>query len=154
MNDRQESYAQNRARGLNRARSAVLSGYGEDSHAGEQVEESLDVRLRIQELQKETSENAGVTKDMVAEGLKEAAALAKTLADPTGMVAAWRELGKLLGFYAPEVKKLERGINKQELKKAIEDLSDEELLQLSRGRVVEGQVLGKTEETVPLLPAK
>lgn len=139
MDARQKLYAQNRARGLGKKASASLAGYSDTNGAGAQVEESEDVREYIARLQKETADNAGVTKEMVAQGLVEAAALAKQMADPTGMVAAWRELGKLLGHYAPEVKKVEKSINKRDLKAAIEDLSDDELRRLSKGRVYEGK---------------
>lgn len=144
---RQLAYAQNRAKGLSRQQSAVMAGYTATDNARKTEEGDL-VSEELNRLRAETAANAGVTKEMVAEGLKDAAALAKLLADPTGMVAAWRELGKLLGFYAPEVKRLERGIGKGELKRALEDMSDEDLLKLSRGRVIEGKFT-RVEEPKP-----
>lgn len=154
--DRQQAYAENRAKGLGRTQSAVMAGYDGDANNAQRVEETPVVAQELARLRAETAENCGVTKDMVAAGLKDAAALAKTMADPTGMVAAWRELGKLLGFYAPEVKKIEKGINKKDLRAALEDMSDDELFQLSRGRVIEGKfkdVTGAGTADLPKLPA-
>lgn len=144
LNHRQLAYAQIRARGVERQQSAVLAGYADADNAGVQVEESHDVQAEIERLRAETAVNAGVTKEMVAEGLKDAAELAKQMADPSGMVAAWRELGKLLGFYAPAVKKLEKGINKHDLLRAMDELSDAELLQMRNGRVVDGKITEKS----------
>lgn len=147
-------FAELRAKGIDRQQSAVMAGFSNSEHMGRQVEESPDVQQELARLRAETAKNVKITKEDVAAGLKTAADLAQTMADPTGMVAAWRELGKLLGYYAPEVKKLEKRINKQDLLAAMDQLSDEELLQLRGGRVVEGKVEHKSVESLPLLPAK
>jgi phage terminase small subunit len=139
LTDQERKYAKNRARGVGRSQSAVLAGYSGDPHNAAKVEERPDVAEEIARLKAETAQNTKISKEAVAEGLKDAADMAKLMADPQGMVAAWRELGKLLGFYAPEVKKIEKGINKGELRKALEDLKDEDLMQLANGRVVEGE---------------
>jgi hypothetical protein len=137
---RRKAYIESRAKGLSRQQSAIAAGYSDADKSGAHVERGVSVQQELAAIRKEAAENAGVTKDMVAEGFKDAAEMARVMADPQGMVAAWRELGKLLGFYAPEVKKLEKGINKKELKKALEDLEDEDLIALARGRVIDGEV--------------
>lgn len=149
LNERQAKYSKNRARGIGRQQSAVLAGYSDSENAGFQVEESAGVKEEIARLQAETAADAGVTKDDVAEGLKAAATMAQIQGDAQGMVAAWRELGKLLGFYAPEVKKIQKGFNKSELKAALSELGDEELLRISNGRVIDGKF---TREATPSLP--
>lgn len=157
LSPRQQEYIENRARGLDRQQSAVLAGYADHNDAGGQVEESTDVQQELARIRAETAKDAGITKDMVAGGLKRAADMAQTMADPVGMVAAWRELGKLLGFYAPAVKKIEKGINRKDLLAAMDQLSDEELLQLSRGKVIDGEFKRLPDQPatdVPLLPEK
>lgn len=139
LTSKQHAYAQNRAKGLPRKESSLMAGMSGDTNNASKVEEIPKVADEIARLRAETAVNAGITKEDVADGLKKAAEMAQTLADPTGMVAAWRELGKLLGFYAPEVKRLEKGINKRDLLAALDDLSDDELAQLSQGRVIEGK---------------
>lgn len=156
LDPKREQYAQLRAKGLGKQAAAVSAGYADHSGAGAQAEESVEVAERIRELQTEAATNAGVTKEMVAEGLKAAAAIAQTQGDATGMVAAWKELGRMLGYYAPEVKKIQKSINQKDLRKALEDMSDEELLRLSRGRVIDGQFTRVSEQpaSLPLLPEK
>ncbi len=154
LDDRSRKYAQNRARGVGRAQSALLAGYSGDKDNAARLEERPEVAEMIAELQKETAENEKITKEMVAAGLKKAADIAQTMADPSAMVAAWRELGKMLGFYAPEVKKVEKGINKADLKAALADMSDEELMLLQNGRVVDGQVTGREVARLPDMSKK
>jgi hypothetical protein len=137
--EKQQAYAENRAKGLSRVQSSIMAGFDGDPNNAQRTEETPVVAQELARLRAETAENCGITKESVAAGLKDAADMARTMADPGGMVMAWRELGKLLGFYAPEVKKIEKGINKKDLRAALEDLSDEELLQLSHGRVIEGK---------------
>lgn len=149
LDDRAKKYAQHRARGVGRAQSSLLAGYDGDANNAAKLEERPDVAALIQELQLETVENTKITKELVAAGFLQAANLAKKQADSMGMIAAWRELGKMLGHYSPEVRKIEKGINKDELKKALGEMSDEELLKLSRGRVVDGTVTEKRVEALP-----
>lgn len=157
LNERQEKYCQNRAKGIGKQRSAVLAGYADVDKAGDQVEESAGVKMRIAGLQQELSSTSKVTKDVVLAGFVDAADIARIQGDATGMVAAWREAGKMLGFYAPEVKKIEKGISKADLLRAMEDMSDAELAKLSHGKVIEGEFRRIPDEpaaNLPALPAK
>jgi hypothetical protein len=44
-----------------------------------------------------------ITKDDVMQGFKDSAEMARMLEDPQAMLAAYREIGKMLGFYEPQV---------------------------------------------------
>jgi hypothetical protein len=157
LNERQEKYCQNRAKGIGKQRSAVLAGYADVDKAGEQVEESVAVCMRIAELQRENAGHGKITKEKVLQGFVDAAEIARIQGDSTGMTSAWREAGKMLGYYAPEVKKIEKGISKSDLLKAMEDMTDAELLQLSHGRVIEGEfqrLPDSRAENLPALPSK
>lgn len=153
MGDRKK-YVEQRARGVSAEKSAIMSGYS-PQNAGKLDKRSTVVGM-LAKLRAETAKNMNLTKEDVAAGLLEAAQQAQVMADVAGMVAAWRELGKLLGFYAPEVKKVERSFSKSDLKHAVEALGDEELRRLAGGRVVEGEVVEKDERRdeadVPALP--
>lgn len=153
MGNRDE-YVKQRARGLSAERSAVMSGYSQQN--AQKLDRRATVVGQLAKLRAETARNMSLTKEDVAAGLLEAAQQAQIMSDVAGMVAAWRELGRLLGFYAPEVKKVERSFSKSDLKHAVEALSDEELRRLAGGRVIEGEVTGKDERRneadVPALP--
>lgn len=153
LNERQEKYCQNRAKGISRQRSAVLAGYADVDKAGEQVEESAAVCMRIAVLQRENAGTGKISKERVLQGFVDAAEIARIQGDATGMTAAWREAGKMLGYYAPEVKKIEKGISKADLLRAMEDMSDAELLQMSHGRVIDGEFKRLPDASGEKLPA-
>ena len=136
LSAQQAMYVKNRARGLPRQQSAVMAGYADVDKAGEQVEKSPDVQAELAKIRAETAANLDITKEDVARMLKDAFDMAVTMADPQAMVRAAAELGKMLGHYAPEVKKHLHGLD-QESKDALQRLSDADLLRLSRGRVID-----------------
>ena len=61
--------------------------------------------------------------------------IARMNADPTAMIKGWSEVGKILGHYAPEVKKVELSVGQQRLQSKYEAMTDEELLEIAEGRV-------------------
>jgi hypothetical protein len=83
--------------------------------------------------------SSGVTKEDIVQMLQDAALLAKVRGESMGLVAAARELGKMLGFYAPEVKKVMHGMDKTQIKEALSQMSDEELYKLAHARTLEGE---------------
>lgn len=132
-NKRQRAYVENRARGMSRERSAILAGYPAGQEAGKQVESNPTVQEALAKIRAEMANAAGVSKEDIVSMLMDAAALAKLQADPTGIVMAARELGKMLGHYAPEVKKTLHGIDKKDLKRALREMSEAELYQIAHG---------------------
>lgn len=147
MREKSKLFVEARARGQTRreaAASAGIAGDGSSTDALPSVQEEL---ARIRSLM---AIDSGVTKQTIIDGLVAAAAMAQMIGEPQGMVAAWRELGKLLGHYAPEVKKIEKGINKRDLLTALDQLDDAELMRLQGGRVINGE--SKRVEEAPALP--
>lgn len=156
---KQAAYAEQRARGLTRDQSALMAGYSNTEH-GTEIEKSDGVKQELARIRAETAANCGITKEDVVKMLVDAAAAARLMSDPSGLVAAARELGKMLGFYAPE-KPQKSSINKDELKKALEEMGDEELLRIANARVIDGEArrvgnegvsdVQQREETKPVL---
>ncbi len=140
LSARQQAYVNNRAKGIPRQESAIMAGYSEADKSGKSVEMSPVVKNALAAAREEAIKNTGVTKEQVVAMLTEAADMAKTLSDPQGLIAAARELGKMLGFYAPEVKKTLHGVDQVELKKALEAMTEEELLRManSKMKVIDG----------------
>jgi hypothetical protein len=55
------------------------------------------------------------------------------------MIAGWREIAKVCGLNAPEVKKVEVEAKVRALRGQYAALSEEELLELATGQVLEGE---------------
>ena len=88
----------------------------------------------LKEARDELSSAAQISRADVLDGFMEAINLARLAADPQAMIKGWTEVGKMLGYYAPEVKKVEITDNQKRLQSKFEAMSDEELL-----RVIEGE---------------
>lgn len=145
----QEAYAQSRGKGLSREKSAIIAGYA-GAGAGtslSEIESSPTVQTRLAEIKAETAKNTKITKEDVVDMLIDAANMAKLTADPQGMVAAARELGKMLGYYAPEVKRVTHGLDKGSLRQVLEEMSDEDLQRLANAKAIEGEAVRIEDKT-------
>lgn len=151
---RRKKYVEARARGLSMKDAAIAAGYSAAEKAGAHVEKGQMVQQELAAVRKQMAVNSGVTKEAIVQGFVDAADMAKIMGDPQGMVAAWRELGRMLGHYAPEVKKIEKGFNKNDLRKALEDMTDEELQELATGRVIDGEFKRVEDPALPEVPGK
>jgi phage terminase small subunit len=82
-----------------------------------------------------------MTKKKVIDGFMEAIDMARLKADPMVMVAGWREVAKMCGFYEPTKHKLEVSVNGQVVIQKLQQLNDEQLLALADGRsdAIEGE---------------
>lgn len=84
----------------------------------------------IQRLQAENSAKLELTREDVLNGLLEAVKLAKDQANPAALVSAWREIGRIIGCYQPEVKRVELSAESKALQYRYAGMSDEELLEI------------------------
>ena len=89
----------------------------------------------------EYAKASAMTKQKVIEGFSEAINLARIKADPIAMVAGWREIGKMCGFYEATKAKIEVSVQGQVLIQRLNTMSDEELIALAEGdpTVLEGE---------------
>ncbi len=75
-----------------------------------------------------------IQREDVLNGLVEAAAMAKRQCDPAGMVAAWKQVGHLLGYYTPERIKVDVNVAGSLEMGRMNQLSDAELLTIIEAR--------------------
>jgi len=85
----------------------------------------------LEAIYSEISKETRITKDTVEGIFVEAVDMARVQADPLTMIRGGQELGKMNGFYAPEVKRVELTTNAARLKTDYEELSTEDLLRLA-----------------------
>lgn len=79
-----------------------------------------------------------ITRLDVIEGVIDGIEMARMQGDSGNVIKGWTEVGKILGHYAPEVKKIELSMEQGRLKSKFEALSDEELLAIQEGAVLDG----------------
>jgi phage terminase small subunit len=113
----------------NGAAAAVRAGYAPGSAkvaASRMLSKDNPVRRAIQARQATDSERLGVSRERVISGLLEAVDMAREQSNAQNMITALRELGRLMGFYAPA--KVEVDVRAEAEMAQFERMSDAELL--------------------------
>jgi predicted ribosome-associated RNA-binding protein Tma20 len=93
-----------------------------------------DVRELVAKYEQEAAERLAVTRERMLEELQAAIEVARLKGDPMAMIAGWREIAKMCGYYAPERKKVEISVDGAALQAKMAAMSDEELLAIADGR--------------------
>lgn len=133
LTEKQETYVEHVLDGHSRGDAALAAGYSSRKQTSV-IERSEDVRQAIAEARSELSSAAQIRRMDLVMTLQEAVDMARMMADPTGMIAGVREIGKMLGLYAPEEKKIDLTVGQQRLRSQFEGMTDQELIE-----VIEGQ---------------
>jgi hypothetical protein len=94
---------------FNGAAAAVRAGYSEKSARSIAHENATkpDIQKVLQQRQAMLAQELQITQKSVVAGLMEAVQMSRELRNPAAMVAALREIGKMLGYYQPEVRRVE-----------------------------------------------
>ncbi len=82
---------------------------------------------------------SNIKKADVVLGVLDAIDRAKLAGEPNTEINGWKEVAKLLGHYAPEVKRIDLTLTQGRIKSKFEQMSDEELFELASRNVLEGE---------------
>lgn len=125
-------YVKHRGLGLTPTQSAKAAGYSYPSKHATNLERRPRIAAAIERIHLQLREEMKIERQDVVNGFLEAIEYAKRMDDAGNMIAAWREIGKMLGHYEPEVKRIEVSENQKRLTTKLEGLSDNELLALMK----------------------
>lgn len=103
------------------------------------IKNSSDVQEALAKARTELTTVTQIKRADAIAGVMEAIDLARLCADPASMIRGWSEIAKMLGFYAPETKKIEITNATGSMIKKYEQMTDEELYQLAHGDIIEGE---------------
>ena len=137
LTERQDAFVDGILKGKDRNVAARDAGYVDknDGRALPSVaEKQVNIQRALAEARAELSSAAQISRADVIDGIMEGINMARLAADPATMIKGWTEVGKILGHYAPEVKKIEVTDNQKRLQSKFTAMTDEELL-----KVIEGQ---------------
>ncbi len=112
---------------------ARAAGFSVPGTSANEMMKHPKIQRAIASRQAEYAVASQVTKKRVIDGFLESIEMAKIKADPLTMIAGWREVGKMCGFYEPTKTKIEVSVNGQVMFQRLNALSDEELLRLAEG---------------------
>ena len=122
------------------AQAAIRSGV---AASGAHVWASRTLRIAkvaaaLQARQAADAARLSIQREDVLNGLLEAAAMAKLLSDPAGMVAAWKQVGHLMGYYSPERIKVDLNAHGQVEMDRLDRMTDARLLAVTQRGVNAG----------------
>lgn len=138
LTKKQADYVELRAMGAD-MQNAVQTVYGPGMNTTDAKDVERNPKV-TQALINERAKNAymlGMTREKVLQGFLDAIEQGKILADPMAQIAGWREIAKVCGFNAPEVKKIELTGSAKVVMDKLSSLPDDELLKLYNSDVVD-----------------
>ena len=135
ITEQQQTYVDEVMLGSSKNKAAKTAGY---AHA-QNPEASRTVQSELAVAREKLTDITQIRRVDVVDGMLNGIAMAQMMSDPGNVIKGWSEVGKLLGHYAPEVKSisLSLSMSTQRLRSKFESLSDEELIAIQNGEVVD-----------------
>lgn len=147
LTEEEHLYVQARAKGIGHTSACRAAGWSPKSYpAAHQLEIRPSIREALKKERAAYARQANVSRKDVIDGLTEAINQAKLQADPMAQIAGWREVAKICGHYAPEVKKIELDGTAKRMLQKFETLSDAELLEYASGDIIDAECVEVPEE--------
>jgi len=132
MSVQQKLYIEARCNGSSPVAAARMAGYRDPDHEALRLEADTTVRAAVESAIRVKSRQLAITRNDVLNGFLDAARIASTAME---QIAAWREIGKMIGAYEPD-KPQEKDVTPT--KDQLENLSDDELAQRAG---IEGELI-------------
>ena len=139
LSEKQAAYVDARGAGIDKQDCLTLAGYKGGPSSATELEKMPSIKEALSAEYRKNQILLGFTREDVLQGMKTAVDQAVLLSDPTSQIAGWREIGKIIGCYAPEVKKIELSGRGRVLLTQLEQMDDAELLRLADSDVLEGE---------------
>jgi hypothetical protein len=129
LTDQQKLFIHHWAHGESIYTASEKAGYADVSY-GYRIKEMPNARALYDKYKREYEEVGKMTKQKVMNMHLEAFEMAKLMAEPSSMVAAAREVGKLCGYYEPTRTNINISMNGSVTMQQMAKLSDAELLKI------------------------
>lgn len=130
LSEQQRLFVNGIMQGMGPNVAARSAGYAQPDMHGRRMLKTEKIQAAIRYLNKKYEQKANMSRKKVMDGFLEAIDLARLSAEPGVMVQGWREIGRLCGYYAPEVKKVDISISAKRAIGKMETMSTDELMKL------------------------
>lgn len=134
LTESQATFVEAKVQGLNDHQAALAAGQATATG----LVNSATVKEQLAAARRWLTDTTQIKRLDVIEGVIDGIELARMQGDAGNVIKGWTEVGKILGHYAPEVKHIELSMNQGRLRAKFEALSDEELLAIQEGTVIDG----------------
>jgi phage terminase small subunit len=131
---KQKAFVQEWAKGETILSAAQRAGYSDNGSLAYRMAHDPAI-LKIYQQEKAAYEAAAqMTRKQVMEGFLDGIAMAKLACEPASVIAGWREVGKMCGYFQ-ERKQVDINVTGDVTVRRLEALSDADLLKLVKGEV-------------------
>ena len=127
ITERGEAFVEAKMRGMTDAAAAKTAGFAGLAPNSDAIRHQLAAARRW------LTSTTQITRLDVIEGVIDGIEMARMQGDSGNVIKGWTEVAKILGHYAPEVKKIQLSLDQGRVRSKMEALSDEELLTLIEG---------------------
>ena len=129
LTDKQKAFVQSWAKGNSIGRASLDAGFADDG-LGYRLARMPNVLALKAQLSAKYEEEAQMDRKQVMDGFKEAIEMAKLMAEPANMIAGWREIGKMCGYYAPVETRVKVDVTGNIILDKMNSMTDAELLKV------------------------
>lgn len=130
LTEKQKLFVTHLIKGNKQTHSARLAGFANPDIEGSRLMKLPKIRESMRYLQRKMEKANDMTRKKVMDGMLEAIDMAKVQGEPGVMVAGWREIGRMCGYYAAEKKQIDINITAKRAVDKLETMSDAELLEM------------------------
>jgi len=130
LTDQQKAFVKHWAAGESPLSASARAGYADRGKFAYRLMRYPNVLKMYNEEKAKYEASCQMTRKRVMDGLLEGVEMAKLAGEPASMIAGWREIGKMCGYYEPVTRKLDITVNGNVLLDRMNRLSDAELLRL------------------------
>jgi len=130
LTDQQKRFVVAVGQGLSQTAAARHAGYKFASVEGYQLMRNPRVLVALEKERTKYEHASMMSRKKVIDGLVEAIDVARLQAEASSMVAGWREIARICGYFAPETKQINISVNGAIRVAEIEQMTDDELSKL------------------------
>lgn len=135
LTEKQKLFVKEWAKGETIATASHRAGYADGGAMGYRMSRDPAI-LKLYNFEKAMyAESCQMTRKKVMEGLLEGVEMAKLMSEPASVIAGWREVGKMCGFYEPVKRTIDVNVRGNVVVKHLEALNDADLLKIVRGEI-------------------
>jgi phage terminase small subunit len=137
LTDKQKKFVEFVGGGLTQTAAARQAGFKFASVDGYKLMRTPKIIKALEKERTKYEHASMMTRKKVIDGLLEAVDIARTVSEPSSMVAGWREVARICGYFAPETKQINISVSGAVRVAQIEQMTDEELSKL----ILEGEAV-------------
>jgi len=130
LTEKQKQFVKHWAQGESITSASVRAGYNDGATIAYRMVRMPNILALKHEYEKKYEKEAQMSRALVLEGFKDAIAMATLMSEPMSMIAGWREIGKLCGYYAPVETRVKMSVEGSVVMERLSSLSDAELLEM------------------------